>query len=442
MGKYEDTIAWLSGLEVASGWDLKLARMRAALARRRHPEGAVPAIHVAGTNGKGSTAAMIDAVLTAAGHRTGLYTSPHLVDFCERIRIGGRTIPEATVVELVAELRADLGGAGITLTHFEFVTLLAFEWFARVGVDVGVIEVGLGGRLDATNLVRPLVTAITSIAMDHEAFLGNDLASIAGEKAGILKAGVPSVVGRLPDEAEAVVRERAAGLGVRLFHAGVDGRLQAHEEGLRFEGPGVTWNGLRLGLEGDFQRENAEVALTTLALVADRFALPAGAVRHGLARVRWPGRLEVVGRGPLVVLDGAHNPAGIARLARALPEVTGDRRLVLVFAVMADKAWEAMLEPLLPRVIRVLATRVGRRGAEPAVLAARLATRVPVETIADPRAAVRAALAGAAPDEAVLVTGSLFLVGEALAELGEKNGRRRLFQPFNARGPDGTDTPE
>ena len=220
MGRYEDTIAWLSSLEVSSGWDLKLERMRAALVRRRHPEAAFPAIHIAGTNGKGSTAAMIDAVLTAAGHRTGLYTSPHLVDFCERIRVGGRTIPEGTVVDLVAELRADLEIAGITLTHFEFVTLLAFEWFARVGIDVGVIEVGLGGRLDATNVIQPFVTAITSIAIDHEAFLGNDLASIAGEKAGILKAGVPSVVGRLPDEAEAVVRGRAALTGVRLFRRG------------------------------------------------------------------------------------------------------------------------------------------------------------------------------------------------------------------------------
>ncbi len=143
-----------------------------------------------------------------------------------------------------------------------------------------------------------------------------------------------------------------------------------------------------------------------------------------------------------MVLDGAHNPAGIARLARELPAVVEDRRVVLVFAVMADKAWEAMLEPLLPRVARVLVTRVGRRGADPAVLAAALAARVPTETFADPRAAVRAALAGTAPDEAVLVTGSLFLVGEAHAELGERNGPRKLFQPWNPQGPDGTDTPE
>jgi dihydrofolate synthase/folylpolyglutamate synthase len=442
MSAYRDTLAWLSSLEVSSGWDLKLERMRAALARRGHPEAAFPAIHVAGTNGKGSTAAMIEAALRAAGHRTGLYTSPHLVDFCERIRIAGRTIPEDAVVELATELRADLAQAGITLTHFEFVTLLAFTWFARIGVDVGVVEVGLGGRLDATNVVRPLVTAITSIAMDHEAFLGNDLAAIAGEKAGILKAGVPAVMGQLPAVAETVVRERAAELGVRLLRTGIDVHLEETPAGLRFTGPEGSWDRLELGLPGTFQRENAEVALAALQLAEPRLSLSADAVRAGLAGTRWPGRLEVVGEVPLIILDGAHNPAGIARLARELPAVVGDRPLVLVFAVMADKAWEAMLEPLMPRAARVLLTRVGRRAADPAVLAERLGTRVPTETFADPRAAVRAALAGAAPGEAVLITGSLFLVGEAHAELGEKNGRRRLFQPWHPRGPDATDTRE
>jgi dihydrofolate synthase/folylpolyglutamate synthase len=346
------------------------------------------------------------------------------------------------VVDLAAELRGDLTVADVALTHFEFVTLLAFTWFARVGIDVGVIEVGLGGRLDATNVVRPLVTAITSIAMDHEAFLGNDLAAIAGEKAGILKAGVPVVMGRLPAVAEAVVRERAGTLGVPLLRTGADARLEDGEGGLRFVGPGGAWDRLRLALPGDFQRENAEVALTALQLAAPRFPVSVEHVRAGLAGARWPGRLEVVAERPLVILDGAHNPAGVARLARELPAVVGDRPLVLVFAAMADKAWEAMLEPLMPRVTRVLATRVGRRAADPAVLAGRLRARVPTETFADPRAAVRAALAGAASGEAVLVTGSLFLVGEAHAELGERNGRRRLFRPWNPQGPDATDTRE
>ena len=433
MGAYEDTIAFLAGLEVSAGWDLKLERMAAALARRGHPEARWPALHVAGTNGKGSTAAMLDAVLTAAGRRTGLYTSPHLVDFTERIRVGGRTIPRDTVVGLVAELRDDLAAAGIGLTHFEFVTLLACEWFARVGVEVAVIEVGLGGRLDATNLVRPVVTAITSIAHDHEAWLGHDLPSIAAEKAGILKPGVPLALGRLPPEADAVVAARAASLGVPLVRAGIDTVLE-EGDGLAFRGPGVVWDRLRLGLRGRFQHDNAAVALTALALVREPFPCPVEAVRTGLAAVRWPGRLAVARERPLVVLDGAHNPAGAATLARELPALVGDRPLVLVFAVMTDKDWRAMLAPLLPRVARAVVTRVGRRAAPLEPLVAALGEHIPVDAVDDPRAAVRAGLALAGDDGAVLVTGSLFLVGEAYAELGQ-----RLFEPWNPPEVDGTE---
>jgi dihydrofolate synthase/folylpolyglutamate synthase len=434
VGAYEDTLAWLSSLEAATGWDLKLERMRAAVAHAGHPEARWPALHVAGTNGKGSTAAMLDAVLTAAGSRTGLYTSPHLVDFTERMRVGGRTIPRDEVVSRVAELRRVLEPAGVRLTHFEFATLVAFEWFARVGVDVGVVEVGLGGRLDATNLVSPLVTAITSIGRDHEEYLGHDLASIAAEKAGILKPGVPVVLGRLPDEAEAVIRARAAEVGAPVIAAGVDAGLETRPDGLVFRGPGVVWDGLRLGLPGAFQRDNATVALAVLALVRERFALTPAGVRAGLAAARWPGRLAVVRERPLVLLDGAHNPDGAATLARELPGVVGERRLTLVFAVMADKDWRGILAPLVPRAARAVITRVGRRAADPATVAAELRPSLPVEVIEDPRAAIRAAVEGAAPDEAVVVAGSLFLVGEAYATLLGGTA----FAPWNGSGADGT----
>jgi dihydrofolate synthase/folylpolyglutamate synthase len=439
MSAYEETLAYLSGLEVSAGWDLKLDRMRAALARRGNPEARWPALHVAGTNGKGSTAAMLDAVLGAAGYRTGLYTSPHLVDFTERIRIGGRTIPRATVVEMVAALRADLGAAGIALTHFEFATLIAFEWFAHVGIDVGVIEVGLGGRLDATNLVHPVATAITSIAIDHVEYLGHELAAIAGEKAGILKAGVPLALGPVPSEAERVIAARAAALGAPIARAGIDGVLEESGDGLVFRGPGVRWDGLRIGLPGGFQRDNAAVALLGLAVARVRFPCAPAAVRRGLATVRWPGRLAVVGRRPLIVLDGAHNPAGIATLVRELPDVVGSRPLDLVFAVMADKDWGAMLAPLLPRIRRAIVTRVGRRGAAPAEVAAAVAGRVAVEAVEDPRMALHAAVARAEPEAAVLVTGSLFLVGEAYAALECAGDAGGLFQPWNPPGSDGTE---
>ena len=433
---YEETVAYLAGLEVSAGWDLKLERIRAALVRRGHPEARWPALHVAGTNGKGSTAAMLDAVLTAAGYRTGLYTSPHLVDFTERIRVGGRTIPRAAVVSLVAELRADLEAAGIALTHFEFATLIAFEWFARLGIDVGVIEVGLGGRLDATNLVEPAVTAITSIALDHEAWLGHDLAAIAMEKAGIVKPGVPLALGRLPDEAARVVVARAAEVGAPVAQVGIEAALAEAPGGLVFRGPGVTWDRLRLALLGTFQQDNAAVALTVLALARGRFPCAPEAVRAGLAAVRWPGRLAVLRERPLVVVDGAHNPAGATTLAAELPGVVGDRPVVLVFAVMADKDWRAMLGPLLARAARVIVTRVGRRAADPQALADALRGRVPVEAVVEPRAALRAALARAGAEGAVLVTGSLFLAGEAYAELG---GARALFEPWQDPGSGATE---
>ena len=435
MATYAETLAWLSGLEVSAGWDLKLERMRAALARRGHPERGWPALHVAGTNGKGSTAAMLEAVLRAAGYRTGLYTSPHLVDFAERIRIEGRTIPHATVVELVAELRADVERAGIALTHFEYATLLAFEWFARVGIDVAVVEVGLGGRLDATNVLAPLATAITSIGIDHVEYLGPDLRSIAAEKAGILKPGVPLALGAVPPEAEDVIVERARALGAPVARVGADGVLA----GDVFRGAGVVWDRLRVGLPGTFQRANAALALLVLALVRDRLPCPVDAVRSGLAGVRWPGRLAVVSEAPLVVLDGAHNADGIATLVRELPAVVGGRALDLVFAAMADKRWDAMLATLLPHVRAVIATRVGRRGAAAADVAAAVAGRVPVEAVDDARAGLRAALARARPQDAVLVTGSLFLVGEAYAELARLGRVGPLFEAWKPPGAGGTE---
>jgi dihydrofolate synthase/folylpolyglutamate synthase len=431
---YDETIAYLLGLEVARGWDLKLERMRAALALRGDPERRFAAVHVAGTNGKGSTAAMVEAVLRASGHRTGLYTSPHLVDFSERVRAGGRAIPRATVVALVAELRAALDAAGIALTHFEFVTLLAFEWFARIGVQVAVVEVGLGGRLDATNVLQPIATAITSIAHDHEEWLGDTLPAIAAEKAGIAKPGVPLVVGVVPAEAEGTIRGRAAEVGAPVVPAGT---LAPAPGGLRFtSGDGVRWEGLHLGLRGDFQHGNAAVALALLATIRDRFPCPVEAVRAGLGSVDWPGRLAVLREAPLVVADGAHNPAGVAALARELPALVGDRPVVLAFAVMADKAWRAMLDGLLPRARAAVVTRVGRRGLEPAALAAALAGRLPVTIEVDPRSAIRAGCAAAGPGGALVVTGSLFLVGEAYSELGGPGFS--LFKPWQAWEGDGT----
>lgn len=437
MDAYRVALDWLGRLEVSAGWDLKLERMRAAVAACGHPERAWPSVHVAGTNGKGSTAAMIEAVLRAAGRRTGLYTSPHLVDFAERIRADGRTIPRDAVVALVDELRGRLAAAGIALTHFEFVTLLAFEWFRRIGVDIAVVEVGLGGRLDATNVVAPAATVITSIALDHEEYLGSSVPEVAAEKAGILKPGVPAVAGRLGPEALDVVTTRARAVGAPLLLAGRDGCLAAGPDGdLAFSGPGVAWTGLRLAMPGAFQHANAEAALLALAALRPGLAVTGDAVRAGLAAAEWPGRLAVVRREPLVVLDGAHNPAGAEALARELPALLDGRPAMLVFAVMRDKAWPAILAPLLPHVRRVVATRVGPRGADPAALAAAIADRVPARAVENADAAVREAVAAASANEAVVVTGSLYLVGAAYAALAPET---QLFQPWNPPETGGTE---
>lgn len=436
MSSYEATLDWLLRLESGAGWDLKLERVRQALALRGHPEGAFASVHIAGTNGKGSTSAMVESVLRASGRRTGLYTSPHLVDFTERIRAGGRTIPRETVVTMVAELRDALERAGQALTHFEFCTVLAFEWFARIGVEVAVVEVGLGGRLDATNVIAPLATAITSIAHDHEEWLGHDLASIAAEKAGILKAGVPSAIGRLPPEAVPAVTARANALGVPLLWAGRDTVL----DGTTFRGPDVWWDDLRVPLPGAFQHANAEVALTLLAAASDELPCDVAAVRAGLARAQWPGRLALVeGPHPPVLLDGAHNPAGVDALVAELPALLRGRPMVLVFAVMADKAWRAMLARLVPCAREAIVTQVGRRGLDPQTVAAALAGRLPSRAIVDPRAAIAAGLAAAGDDGVVVVTGSLFLVGEAYAVLGGPDAR--LFEPWQAWEADASDAP-
>jgi len=439
---YHDTVAWLQRLEVTAGWDLKLDRMRAALAVRGHPQRRFPAIHVAGTNGKGSTAAMVESVMRAAGHRTGLYTSPHLVDFAERIRAGCRTIPHDAVVALVAEARAALEPAGIALTHFEFATLIAFEWFARIGVEVAVVEVGLGGRLDATNVVDAVATAITSIALDHEEFLGDDLAAIAGEKAGILAPGVPVVVGALAPEADAVVRARAAAVGAPLRQAGRAGRLRAtvgsaEPDHLVFEGEGAAgWDGLRVGLPGAFQRANAEVALTMLAAVQSRFPTSPEAVRRGLRDVAWPGRLATLETAPLVVADAAHNPAGVAALAAELPALLAGRPAVFVVAVMHDKPWREMLQVLVPFARTIVCTEVGRRAVEAATLATAVAAPASAVVCPAPRDAIARARMLAGPGGAVVVTGSLFLVGEAYALTG-----RLLFPPWQGWETGGTGAP-
>jgi dihydrofolate synthase / folylpolyglutamate synthase len=398
---------------------LGLERMQAALLELGHPERRLPAVHVAGTNGKGSTCAMVDAVLRAAGFRVGLYTSPHLIHFNERIRLGGKDIADAVLGSRLLEVlqRAPTAAA---LTYFELGTLVAFWHFAAERVDFAVLETGLGGRLDATSTCLPRATAVTALGLDHTELLGDTLPAIAREKAGIFRAGVPAVVAAQEEEAMEVLRTEAARARAPFLREGVDFTLAEGGEQLVYHHGARRLSGVVLGLAGRHQRQNAAVALALLDVLQDSgVAISDRARLAGLRAVRWPGRLEEVKGAPLLLLDGAHNPAGAEVLRTALDTTYQGRRIHLVFGAVRDKDVPAMLARLLPRMASVTLTPLDTpRGLDPsAYLAPAREAFAEVHLAASPAEALDAALTRASPEDVVLVAGSLYLVGAVKAHL-------------------------
>jgi len=395
--------------------DLRLERMERALALFDHPEKTFPSFHIAGTNGKGSTAAILHRILCSAGYRTALYTSPHLVSFTERMRIDDEEITPDEVVALADEIWRRTEAANILLTFFEIVTVMALLYFARRQVDAAVIEVGLGGRFDATNLVRSIVSVITTISRDHEAFLGFDLASIAREKAGIIKKGVPVVCGAVPPEAMGVIQQIADSTQAVAYRLGQDFTLKLKSNGA-FDYKSAKWNlpDLSVALRGAHQIRNAGVATAALEVVYDRFPASELAIRSGLQTVSWAGRMEVILTDPPVIIDGAHNREGIDVLVDELRELRGGRRIRMLFAVMDDKDWRSMLDTLAGVVDEIVFTRVSQleRSADPVLLQQELAGRLQSEVIPDPRSAVETLVRSAGPNELIVITGSLYLLGE------------------------------
>ncbi|HUX66639.1 MAG TPA: cyanophycin synthetase [Terriglobales bacterium] len=402
------------GGELRPGRKFDLDAIRVLLAELGEPQRAFPSVHIAGTNGKGSVAALIAAAARAAGWRTGLYTSPHLQRLSERIQIAGAEIgPEAlaaatTRVRDAVERLLAQGRLPYPPAFFEVVTAVGFVAFAAAGVDLGVIEVGLGGRLDATNVLLPRIAVITPIGLDHEQYLGSTLAAIAGEKAGILKPGIAAAVcSPQAPEALAVIRAHARRAGVPLAEVSAADAEAA---------PATP-------LPGRHQRENAAVAARACALLDQHgLALPPDAVARGFAAVRWPGRLETICADPEVILDGAHNPLAARALAAFLDDqrAAGHPAPVLIYGSMRDKAVEEICELLFPRAQAVVLTAPRQpRALAPAALAQAcgpLAARH--EVAPDYPAAFAAArrLARGASGEAaapIFVTGSLYLVGEA-----------------------------
>lgn len=413
-----------------------LARVRKLLDLLGNPHQQYHTFHIAGTKGKGSVTAMIASCLRAAGYRTGMYTSPHLIHFTERVQIDGEPIPETALVDHVREIQP-LVEQVPNLTTYEIVTAIAFAYFAREGVQACAIEVGLGGRLDATNVLRPVVSVITSLSYDHTHLLGDRLSDIAREKSGIIKPGVPVVSAPQQLEAERVIEETARAQGSRLVRVGHDWLYAAGAHDL----DGQTWHvwsaseqplmnafvesaggeewvppRFELPLLGHHQVVNGAVAYAALKTAADQLPVPEGAIQEGFRTVRWVGRFQILSRSPILVVDSAHNRDSALKLRIALDDYFPGQPVTLIFGASADKDIEGMFIELAPRVSRVIVTQaVHPRAAEPSEVAG-LAHRhgLRTETVSPVRAALERALSRVRPNEVILSAGSLFVSAEIL----------------------------
>lgn len=415
---YQEAIARLYELQ-KFGIKLGLNSTENLLKRLGDPHLAVPSLHLAGTNGKGSVGAMCEASLLGAGVRTGMYISPHLVDFCERFRLNGKDISKVEVMNLADRVWA-VTDPSQPPTFFEFVTAMAFLYFAEQKVDLAIMETGMGGRLDATNLCLPRATVITNIGLEHQAYLGRTLARIAHEKAGIIKPGVPVIHGVDQPPARKVVENRALELGAPLIRRGREISFRRGRDGVfSLRGRGWSLGNLTTALVGRHQPENACLALGALeALEEAGYPLAPEHLRQGLLDVRWPGRLEKVSRAgglPPLWLDGAHNLPAAKALVASIDQVRDGRTpLVMVVGMMADKDLGPILKVLTKPADYVVFSRpVYERAATPEVLASHAPAGVRHEL--SPRLGEAMAIADekAGPGGVVLVTGSLFTVGEA-----------------------------
>jgi len=431
---YQESLTFLNDLQMHK-IKLGLEAMRDFLAKIGRPEQQLQIIHVAGTNGKGSVSASLFEVLGRSGYRVGLFTSPHLSSVRERFRTSDGYISEETFARISERLIGALGADQIT--YFEFTTALALLWFAESNLDLVILETGLGGRLDATNVVTPLVSVITSISMDHEAYLGTTLTAVAGEKAGIIKQGVPVVATGGPPEVVQLLQAVADERGSALYLQGRDFNYagEANDDWCwlgRFDSTETVVDHLQCSMRGAYQRENASLVIAAVQLLKQcGFTVPEEGLRKGLASVAWPGRLEYIvldrdsrqrfataaDGGDNVVrylLDGAHNPAGVKNLAMTLSEEYEYRKLIMVWGAMIDKDIAAGFNSMLPLVDTFILTRPeGERSAEPEQLLECLpaSARHKGVLVRDVAEALREAERRVAREDMVVVAGSLYLVG-------------------------------
>ncbi|MCX5842513.1 MAG: bifunctional folylpolyglutamate synthase/dihydrofolate synthase [Deltaproteobacteria bacterium] len=385
------------------------------LDRLHNPYNSYETILIGGTNGKGSIAAMVASILACGGFRVGLYTSPHLIDIRERIKVNQRMIALDEMMELIEEVQERMTES---VTYFEFLTAVAFLYFCRKGVDIAVVEVGMGGRLDATNVVTPLVSAISNISFDHEEHLGRSLGNIAREKGGIIKDGGVCITAVTQKSVIRVLEDICRERGAALFKVG--GKIKVKELGngfFSYKGIKKRYERLMCPLKGRHQIENAAVALGVIEAAAMKgFSVNDDAVFAGIRDVQWPGRLEILQQAPMVVVDGAHNAAGVSALAKALKNEFSYTRLILIFGVLNDKDYRSMLKKLVPLADRLIITKPDTVRAMPpqeiAAVVQKWQDNDRIELAESPQEALKRALSIAGLDDMICVTGSLYLVGE------------------------------
>ena len=457
---YSETIRYLYGLR-KQGIKFGLDNITRLLSELNDPHKSFPSVHVAGTNGKGSTSAIIASILQTAGVRVGLFTSPHLVSFTERIKIDGVEITENEIVQLASEIKEIVSGIDdFSPTFFEVVTAMALLYFEREGIDAAVIEVGMGGRLDATNIIAPEVSVITNIGYDHKEFLGNTIREIAYEKAGIIKSGIPVVTAHQEPEVREVIEKKAGEQQAELYIYGKDFSSTLKKEDMSgicfdYRNDSLVLHDLFLPLSGEHQMQNASVAMKAIELLAKkstcRFSLDSF-IREGLKRVRWPGRLELIHEDPPIVIDGAHNPAAAIALSRTLRNIflRKHKKIIMVLGIMDDKDISGVMKPLLPLASEIILTSASySRAASPEKLANIAASlgfhNVRTSFFLKHALGMAIRIASTAKDQdstgaeqpdtlpftprplpVILVTGSFYTIGEAKEVLGQRGVLARL----------------
>ena len=412
---YREAIKYLYGLQ-KYGIKFGLSKTSDLMKRLGNPHHGQIYIHIGGTNGKGSVSAMVESILTKAGLKVGFYSSPHLVRFTERFRVNQKEITQRKAAELTDKLR-EIIDPDHPPTYFEATTVMALTYFAGEKTDISIMEVGMGGRLDATNVITPVVSAITNISLEHQSFLGPRLIDIAGEKAGIIKKGVDTVTAATQPSVIRLFESMCAERNAPFWRVGKDVKYRFTGSGLSYYGFKRAFRDLDVGLRGTYQRRNIALAIAIIELLEKKgFEISSGEIKEGLKDTTWPGRLHQISKDPLIVLDGAHNPGGIRELTEAIKRAFFYNHLILVIGIMRDKDLDSIFSRIVPLADYVICTSPDYyRSAEPGDLMRNASSHgKPGEVVPMVSRAIERAKEIAGPQDLILVTGSLFTVGEAL----------------------------